>query len=259
MAVEPAQLDDVLRLVDEVAGTTLVGAWLYGSAVMGGLRPDSDLDVLVVTRRSLGEGERGALVAGLLAVSGRGRRRPDDRSVELMSLVHDDVRPWRYPPVMDLQYGQWLRAEYEAGLLPGREPSPDLATLLTMALAASRPLRGPALAEVLDPVPAADLRRAMTDGLPSLLADLEGDERNVLLTLARAWLTLETGGIRSKDAAASWAIERLPGEPAAVLGHARDIYLGEAEERWDEPLAAAVPRTADTLVARIEEAARHAT
>ena len=142
--------------------------------------------------------------------------------------------------------------------MPAREPSPDLATLLTMARAASRPLRGPALVELLDPVPAADLRRAMIDGLPSLLADLEGDERNVLLTLARAWLTLMTGEIRPKDAAATWAIGRLPEEPASVLRHARAIYLGEAEERWDGRLAAAVPRAADTLVSRIEEAARGA-
>ena len=42
------------------------------------------------------------------------------------------------------------------------------------------------------------------------MADLEGDVRNVLLTLARVWFTLETGTIASKDVAADWAITRLP-------------------------------------------------
>jgi predicted nucleotidyltransferase len=252
----PAQLEDVVALVETVAGPALVGAWLFGSGAMGGFRPDSDLDVLVVTRRSLDDGQRRDLVAGLLGISGRGRRRPDDRAVELTSMVAEDVVPWRYPPAMDFQYGQWLRAEYEAGLVPARQVAPDLATLLTMARAWSVPVRGPSLAEVLEPVPVPDLRRAMTDGVPTLLADLVGDERNVLLTLARAWLTLSTGEIRSKDAAAGWAIERLPGEPGAVLAHARAIYLGEAPERWEPPLADAIPATADALVSRIEEAVR---
>jgi streptomycin 3"-adenylyltransferase len=243
-----------VTLVERIAGSAVVGAWLFGSGAMGGFRPDSDLDVLVVTRRSLDDAERRALVAGLLAISGRRRRRPDDRAVELTSVVSGDVVPWRYPPAMDFQYGEWLRAEYETGLVPAREVTPDLATLVTMARAWSVPVRGPALAEVLAPVPPSDLRRAMTDGLPSLLTDLVGDERNVLLTLARAWLTLSTGEIRSKDAAATWAIDRLSGDLAAVLAHARAIYLGEAPEHWDPPLADAVPVTADALVARIAEA-----
>ena len=70
----------------------------------------------------------------------------------------------------------------------------------------------------------------------------------MLLTLARCWLTLETGEIRSKDAAAAWAIDRLPGEFGAVLAHARAIYLGEAPERWEPPLSDAIVPTADALV-----------
>jgi hypothetical protein len=50
----------------------------------------------------------------------------------------------------------------------------------------------------------------MADELPSLVADLESDTRNVLLTLARMWTTVATGRIVSKDAAAAWALERLP-------------------------------------------------
>ena len=51
-------------------------------------------------------------------------------------MVTSDVRPWRYPPRMDFQYGDWMRAEFEAGDL---EPwpsavNPDLALLVTMVL-----------------------------------------------------------------------------------------------------------------------------
>ncbi len=101
-----------------------------------------------------------------------------------------------------------------------------------MVLQADRPLFGPPPVEVLDPVPTADVRRALLDVIPSLLDDLDGDEANVLLTLARIWTTLATGVIRPKDAAADWALPRLPPEHRDVLEHARAIYLGDAAEEW---------------------------
>ncbi len=81
-------------------------------------------------------------------------------------------------------------------------------------------------------MPAADMRRAMVDGIPALLRDLDGDERNVVLTFARIWMTLETGLIVSKDAAADWALPRLPRQHRTALAHARAIYLGEVAEDW---------------------------
>ena len=42
--------DHVLSLVRSVLGRDAVGAYLFGSAALGGLRPHSDLDVLVVSK-----------------------------------------------------------------------------------------------------------------------------------------------------------------------------------------------------------------
>jgi hypothetical protein len=67
--------------------------------------------------------------------------------------------------------------------------------------------------------------------LPSLLDNLIGDERNVLLTLARMWRTA-TGEFVTKDAAAEWAISRLPEQIAEVLICARDAYLGRTKDAW---------------------------
>lgn len=64
------QVRTVMTLVDDVLGPEVAGAYLHGSAVLGGLRPASDVDVLVVARRSLTDGERRALLDGLLRVSG---------------------------------------------------------------------------------------------------------------------------------------------------------------------------------------------
>ena len=44
------------------------------------------------------------------------------------------MRPWRYPPSLDFQYGDWLRARFERGNVAPwpTATSPDLATLLTI-------------------------------------------------------------------------------------------------------------------------------
>ena len=148
-------------------------------------------------------------------------------------VVESDVRPWRYPPRQEFLYGEWLRDTYELGGAPQPEPAPDLSILITMVLQGNAVLIGPPPAQLLDPVPHDDLIRGAVAGIPHLLSDLESDTRNVLLTLARIWTTLQTGQIRSKDAAAAWALEQLPPVHQPVLARARAMYLdGVDEERW---------------------------
>jgi streptomycin 3"-adenylyltransferase len=183
--VTVTQTERIVHLVRDVLGADLVGAYLHGSAVLGGLRPRSDADVLVVVRRRTTAEERRALVDGLLEVSGARARRGPARPVELTIVVRSDVRPWRYPPRCEFLYGDWLRDEFERGATPSPEPNPDLALLITMALHGNTPLLGPPPGAVLDPVPHEDVRRASVAGVPHLLADLEWDTRNVVLTLAR--------------------------------------------------------------------------
>jgi streptomycin 3"-adenylyltransferase len=227
-----AQADDVTRLVTDVLGGRVLGAYLHGSAVLGGLRPHSDLDVLALLSGPTTPQERRALVEGLLEISGRRAYRGPARPVELSVVVQAEVRPWRYPPTCELLYGEWLRDDYESGFTPAPGPSPDLAVLLTGALAGDTPLAGPPLSGLVGPVPHPDVVRACLDGVPGLLGDLDSDTTNVLLTFARIWTTLATGEIRSKDAAADWALSRLPEEHRAVLALARAVYLGDAEDDW---------------------------
>jgi streptomycin 3"-adenylyltransferase len=228
-----AQADAVLAALDRaLSGAMLVGASLYGSAVSSGLRPDSDLDLFGVLSRRLTDGEKRVLVDGLVPLSWRCLRPATWRPVELTLVVQSEVRPWRYPPHFEFQYGEWLRGELVSGnLAPWPPVNPDVAVLLTMVLGSGRPLLGPPAADLLDPVPHDDLVRAMRDEVPSLLDDLDSDTRNVLLTLARIWTTVATGGIRSKHAAADWVLARLPEAHRPVLELARDAYLGVAEDR----------------------------
>ena len=250
-----AQIEAALELMSQALrrGTSL-GVYLYGSAVVGGLRPDSDLDLFVVAGRRLSRGEKRRLIDGLLPISGRETRPASWRPLELTVVAQVEVRPWRYPPRWELQYGEWLRPEFLAGELePWPSVNPDLAVLISMVLASGRPLVGPPAAELLDPVPHADLVRAMVDELPQLLGELGSDTRNVLLTLARIWTTAATTEIRSKDAAAEWALGHLPPEHQPVLATARDLYLGGGYGSWDD--MDAVRAHAAFVVAEIERLA----
>jgi predicted nucleotidyltransferase len=248
------QLDRVLNLVRDVLASDVVGTYLFGSAVLGGLRPDSDLDVFVVSRRRTTDAEKRRLIDGLLAISGRNTPRGRWRRVELTIVVEREVRPWHYPAGFDFQYGDWLRTEFASGNL---EPwptkvNPDLATLITMVILANTTVLGQPPGEILDPVPRDDLIIAMGSCIDALLADLASDTRNVLLTLARIWATVTTGVILSKDAAAAWAIPRLPTEHRPVLDRARAIYLWCEPERWDDLEADLLP-CANHMVAEIRD------
>ena len=249
------QLEAVLRLLDHACADAVTGVYLHGSAVAGGLRPDSDVDVLVVTDRSLERRERVALVDRLLDVSGRRARRTPGRPVELTVVVGEALRSWTYPPRQDFQYGEWLRDEYEAGAVPAPRPDPDLAVLLTSARDRCAVLRGPHLATLLEPVPQAHLLRASAAGVPALLQDLHSDTRNVLLTLCRVWLTLSTGTVAGKDEAAAWALQRVPAEDREVLRLARSAYLGEADDDW-AARRADVSRAALALAREVEQCTR---
>ena len=73
----------------------------------------------------------------------------------------------------------------------------------------------------------------MERSLPELLSFLKGDERNVLLTLSRMWVTAQTGELCSKDEAAARVLPALPGRLAPLLELARSAYLGEAKDNWE--------------------------
>ena len=59
-------LDSVLA--DDPGG--IIGVYLYGSSTTTGLFPESDVDLLLVTRRSMTSEERKSLVSMLLGFSG---------------------------------------------------------------------------------------------------------------------------------------------------------------------------------------------
>lgn len=230
-SADETQLSAVVAIIIETLGDAIIGAYQYGSAVSSGLRSGSDLDVFVLVNRPTTVGERSQLVTEIMAVSGSKGTRHAGRPVELTVAAHAELVPWRNGPRREFQYGEWRRDEYEAGLVPEPILDHDLAPLVATMLSASRPILGPPAADILEPVPPNDLVASMQQALPNLVADLEDDTVNVMLTLARMAYTTRCGDIVSKDQAALWAIGELPPGAKQPVSLARLHYLGQADHR----------------------------
>lgn len=248
----PGEALQALEMMRELLGGSVVAVYLYGSAVMGGLHKDSDVDLMAVVCRGLSEKTRRDLAQRLMVLSGRMGNADNLRPLEVTVVNREDIVPWRYPPKKEFIYGEWLRSAYERGPVPEPMDDPDLAILLSQIRSSSIALVGEEAPQVLAPVPAADLKRAMKDCLPDLMYNLKGDERNVILTLARMWVTAESDEFVSKDEAAKRVIPRLPKEMAPLLALAGKAYRGEAADRW-EGLNAQAAALASYLKKEIEE------
>ncbi|MCB9493153.1 MAG: DUF4111 domain-containing protein [Epsilonproteobacteria bacterium] len=236
------QVHESLGTIKQILGQDLLGVYLYGSSIVGGLEKYSDIDLFIVCNRATTHEEKVMLVQSLLKISGiymKGKKLP----IEMTIVEKAEVNPWRYPPRFDFQYGEWLREEFEAGNMepwPDKK-MPDLALLITQVLLASNTLAGVEPDQVLCKVPYKDFMAAIADALPNLMVELDGDIRNVLLTFARIWSTVVTDQIRCKPAAADWALERLPQKYRPVIERARLICKGEEKERWDDVLPLVKP------------------
>lgn len=222
------QVADTLAILRRHLGETMQAMHLFGSAVDGGLKPFSDIDLLVTVSTPLTDSIRAALMTELLSVSSPPGTEAVRRALEVTVLVHDDVWPLRYPAKRQMQFGEWLREDIEAGVFEPSMTDHDLAILLTKVRRCSLALYGPAAREFFDKVPAADVQRSLLDTLAlwNAESDWEGDERNIVLALVRIWYTATTGDIASKDMAANWALERLPLECRHLVTAARNGYLG---------------------------------
>lgn len=217
---------------------TLHAIHLFGSAVDGGLKPHSDIDLFVTVTAPPSASVRHALMHDLLAVSAWPGTDAALRALEVTVVVLDQVVPWRYPARRELQFGEWLRADLAAGHREEPAHDHDLAILLTQIRQRGVALFGLEAAALFDPVPPADFTRALADTVAQWTEeeDWRGDEQTVVLALARIWYSACTGGIAAKDRAAEWAIGRLPENQRPVLAAARAAYLGEGAD-FPGPLA----------------------
>jgi predicted nucleotidyltransferase len=229
------QITKCLKLLKYSLGNDLLGVYLYGSIIVGGLQKYSDIDFFVVTNRSTTHKEKETVIANLQEISGL-YKSDSKRPIEMTIVVKSEINPWHYPAKIDFQYGEWLRQEFENGKI---EPwptniMPDLAIQITQVLLASKKLLGPDPNQLISAIPYQDFIHATLESLDSLIADINWDTCNVLLTLARIWSTVETDQIFSKQDAATWVIDFLPEAFQPVMKRAREVHTGKDKDQWDD-------------------------
>jgi predicted nucleotidyltransferase len=226
------QLSQARAVIERHLASTLQAIHLYGSALDGGLKPHSDIDLLVTVSARPDESIREVLLLDLLTVSAPPREDKTLRALEVTVIAHNEVVPWRYPARRELQFGEWLRKDLLNGNFEPAVLDIDLTILLTKARQHSITLVGPAAEELFEPVPEHDFFKVLADTLKqwNSRADWVGDERNIVLTVARIWYSAATGRIVPKDVAADWVLERVPIEYQPILHEARQAYLGHSED-----------------------------
>ena len=245
------QLKESLELLRIVFDADLLGIYLYGSSLVGGLQKYSDIDLLAVTNRATTAAEKAKLIAQLLHISGI-YMKSSKLPIDITLVEKRMINPWQFPPHFDFQYGDWFRETFAKGIIEPRENSemPDLAIIVTQVLLKSETLWGIKPSQLLAEVPYRDFMKAMLQDVNRLTADLTHDTRNVLLTFARIWSTLETDAIRSKPAAANWVIDHLPKKYRPVITRAKSICIGIEKEYWDD-IDALIKPCADYMVDKI--------
>ncbi|MBW9091709.1 DUF4111 domain-containing protein [Rhizobium wenxiniae] len=227
----PPEATNALQILKRRLGSSLTAVYLHGSAVAEGLRKRSDVDLLVIVGKALPVQVRACLSADLMKVSGLYPFDPmGRRPLEVIIVRLADLEPIPYPARAEFVYGEWLRGALEGGAVPQAETNPEFTLLLAQARGEAVPLGGPSIADLVPDIPSDVISRAICDLLPELAGSAEGDERNVLLTLARMWRTLKTGQFVSKNTAAEWAGPLLPDQAARTLALARDAYLGHGDD-----------------------------
>ena len=213
--------------LERVLGDDLVGVYLHGSLVLGCFNPQqSDVDVLVVTRRRIDDDAQRRLAPILRRSSGpKERPRRPPFPLELTFLTEEQVAVWRYPTRFDLHFHESFRAFEQARR---GEEDWDLAAHFTIARSAGVALRGPPPGEVFPAVPHEDFA-------DSLLRDLdwclEHDRKlYAVLSASRIWATLTQGGVHSKRTGAVWALERAPDPFRKLIERALAVYSGELDD-----------------------------
>ena len=134
---ETLQLEQLTESLQQLLGESLFAIYLYGSAVDGGLGPESDLDVLVVVNQALTLHQRQQLAETLLKISypiGAAQR-----ALEVTIVLKEQILSGSYPLSYELQFGEWLREELNQGALLRAHTDPDLSILLKKAQMSEMP------------------------------------------------------------------------------------------------------------------------
>ncbi|HAA8018703.1 TPA_asm: aminoglycoside nucleotidyltransferase ANT9, partial [Listeria monocytogenes] len=124
------QIDNVLIELKRLFSKDLLGVYLYGSYVKGGLKKDSDVDFLVIINRDMTKEEKRILISKIMPISKEIGEDTSLKYIELTVLNYHENENWSYPPIEEFIYGEWLREDYLNYFIPEKNNNIDLTILL---------------------------------------------------------------------------------------------------------------------------------
>jgi hypothetical protein len=223
-------LDALVGALADGLDGELVAVVLGGSAALGAYEPGrSDLDVLAVCERELGE-ERARALAGALS---HGALPCPARKLELVVLRRAAAAAEPAAPAFDLNLNTGAGLPDHAGLDPEAEPGHWFVIDREIARQRGRALHGPPPPEVLAAVPRADVLAALQASL-DWHQEHEADSPDAVLNACRGWRWARTGRWTSKARAGEWARGRMADPSIVEAALAR-----ETGERLDPAAVAA--------------------
>jgi hypothetical protein len=229
---DPSALDAARLTCERLGGAlpdNLLAVYLHGSAVLGGYRSDrSDLDILVLTARALGDGDSDAVLASLVDVA------YPAKGLEMTIITEAEAaQPDAHAPRFQLHVAiDGLGSVTRVVDGRDREGDRDLVLHFAVCRASGVALVGPPPGETLALIRDQQVRQAMLDEMAWAAT---APPEYLVLTSARAWLFAATGRLASKIEAGEWATERYPSP--GVIRSALAVQRGRASDV--DPLATA--------------------
>ncbi len=213
--------------VGDYLGDNLRGIYVYGSLAAGSFRrSSSDIDTLIVARKSLNARDREALVGVLAALSGG---RPTRGDLDVYAITERAARNFQDPVPFEVRYASGVRRDIEQGGYDCTQLQYDPNLALAIFETRERGVRlvGPQPESLFAPVPWHARINAVER---SFRYAGEGVARDPVYAALNAAQTLHAVTDRdthvfSKEEAVRWALGVLPPDECATLQSALDVRL----------------------------------
>lgn len=228
---------DLLARATAILGENFVGMYLYGSLATDDYVPDrSDLDFVVVTDRTVSDQQVEVLRAmhrQLIDEEGRLAKKLEGAYVPRAVIRQHSAD---HPGVPTINEGEFYLAPL----------GPDWNIQRYVIRGGDRRLAGPPARELIDPVEFPQIVRGILGAIETWWEPMLGDptllERPgyqpfAVLSMCRALYAIREGELASKEVAAIWAIERLPGKWEPLIQEAMRWRDGDQIGSIDETIA----------------------
>ena len=215
------------RNIKGILNGNYIGLYLHGSLAMGGFNPkSSDIDILVITKESIGSEVKRELIRLFLLVSN------SPYPIEISFISKNQLRQWQHPCPFELHYSEFWRERYTKELLNGTShlvngdvrTDADLAAHITIINSRGICIEGSPIGKVFPLVPRSDYLTSILADYQECLVRLEEDPIYCSLNFIRVYWYLKEGVISSKQEAGIWAIKEMPKEIGATIKKVLSCY-----------------------------------